>query len=180
MPRNLTKALNPDMAKRVTTEARDTFDILAAFDTNPGTLLGPLAKLRRSFTPPKPLWLTRVEQRGATPEELVRRVVRAKAGGASAFIWMWALNFDSGWRGFLMPMASWKTKDRLPVYAKKTGVSTGYIEPPGDWGVGWMDACECLSVHRRKNGEYLIIEEDDGRRENLMYRWNPGASSSFR
>jgi len=108
-------ALNPDMAKRVTTEAPDTFDILAAFDTNPRTLLGPLAELRRSVTPPRPLWLTRVEQRGAVPEELVRRVVSAKAGGASAFIWMWALNFDSGWRGFLMPMASWKTKDRLPI-----------------------------------------------------------------
>jgi len=43
-----------------------------------------------------------------------------------------------------------------------------------------MDACECLSVHRRKNGEYLIIEEDDGRSKNLLYRWNPGALPSSR
>jgi len=71
-------------------------------------------------------------------------------------------------------------RGHIDVYANKTGVSTGYIEPPGDWGVGWMDACECLSVHRRKNGEYLIIEEDDGRSKNLMYRWNPEASPSRR
>ena len=65
------------------------------------------------------------------------------------------------------------SRGHIDVYDGKTGATTGYIEPPGNWGVGWMDACECLSVYRRKNGEYVIIEEDDGRSKNLLYRWNP-------
>ena len=107
--------LNPDMQQRVVTEAQDSFDILAFMDANPSNLLGPLQQLRRELKTPKPLWLTRVEQRGATPDELVRRLVSAKASGANAFIWMWALNFDSGHRGFLMPMNTWKTKDRQKI-----------------------------------------------------------------
>ena len=104
--------LNPDMLARVTNEAQDSFDILAAMDAGAWSLLNPMAEIRKRLNPTKPLWLTRVEQRGATPEELVRRLLAAKGGGANAFIWMWALNFDSGHRGFLIPMDTWKDKDR--------------------------------------------------------------------
>lgn len=107
--------LNPDMQQRVIREAHSSFDVHASFDTNPALLLGPLADLRQEFKPSKPLWLTRVEQRGSTPDELVRRLLSAKGCGASAFVWMWALNFDSGYRGLLMPMSSWKTKDRKAI-----------------------------------------------------------------
>lgn len=69
------------------------------------------------------------------------------------------------------------SRGHIDVYASKTGAPVGFIEPPNNWGVGWMDAVECLSVFRRKNGEYLIIQEEDGRGKNLLYRWNPGASS---
>jgi hypothetical protein len=71
-------------------------------------------------------------------------------------------------------------RGHIDVYELKTGASVGYIEPPENWGVGWMDACECLSVYRQKNGEYLIIEEEDGRSKNLLYRWNPSASTGPR
>jgi len=104
--------LNPDMQPRVIREAQAFFGVHASFDTSPSLLLGPLADLRKELKTPKPLWVTRVEQRGATPDELVRRVLSAKGCGASAFVWMWALNFDSGSRGVLMPMNSWKTKER--------------------------------------------------------------------
>lgn len=72
------------------------------------------------------------------------------------------------------------SRGHIDVYDLKTGASVGYIEPPEDWGTGWMDACECLSVHKLKNGEYLIIEEEDGRGKNLLYRWNPAAASGPR
>jgi len=67
-------------------------------------------------------------------------------------------------------------RGHIDVYDIRTGAAVGYIEPPDDWGVGWMDACECLSVYRRRNGEYLILEEDDGRGKNLFYRWTPGGA----
>lgn len=105
--------LNPDLAQRVVGEAPDAFDILATLnDTAPAILLGPMAGLRQGMKQPKPLWITRVEQHGATPDELVRRLLAAKGCGANAFVWMWAQQFDSGYRGLLMPMSSWKTKQR--------------------------------------------------------------------
>ena len=67
-------------------------------------------------------------------------------------------------------------RGHIDVYDLKTGASAGFIEPPEEWGTGWMDACECLSVQRLKNGEYLIIEEEDGRGKNLLHRWKPGAT----
>lgn len=106
---------NPDMQARVLREAQTAFDIHASFDVGPRILLGPMADLRKSLHPPKPLWITRVEQKGATPEELVRRLLSVKGCDARAFVWMWALNFDSGSRGLLMPMDSWKTPDRRPL-----------------------------------------------------------------
>ena len=104
--------LNPNMQQRVVREAQTSFDVFACFDANPALMLGPLAELRNEFKAPKPLWLTRVEQRGSTPDELVRRLLSAKGCGASAFVWMWAQNFDSGFRGLLTLMSSWKSKDR--------------------------------------------------------------------
>jgi hypothetical protein len=109
--------LNPDMQVRIIRDAQEAFDIQGSFDTNPSLLLGPMAALRKNLTTPKPLWLTRVEEHGAgdNPGELVRRLLSARGCGASSFVWMWALNFDSGWRGILMPMNSWKTRDRKPI-----------------------------------------------------------------
>ncbi len=107
--------LNPDMVKRVVSEGQNSFDIFAGFDTNPSILLGPMADLRTQLKPEKPLWLTRVEQHGASPDELVRRLLSAKGCGASSFIWMWGMSFDSGWRGFMVKMSSWKTKNRTSI-----------------------------------------------------------------
>ena len=65
------------------------------------------------------------------------------------------------------------SRGHIDVYELKTGASVGFIQPPDDWGTGWMDACECLSVQRLRNGEYLILEEEDGRGKNLLHRWRP-------
>jgi len=107
--------LNPDMQDRIVRDGQGSFDIQGSFDTNPALLLGPMATLRKEFKAPKPLWITRVEQHGASPEDLVRRLLGARGCGASAFVWMWGLNFDSGGRGLLVAMSSWKTKDRKAI-----------------------------------------------------------------
>jgi len=65
------------------------------------------------------------------------------------------------------------SRGHIDVYDGRTGAAVGFIEPPANWGTGWMDAVECLSVYQRKNGEYLVIQEEDGRSKNLLYRWNP-------
>ena len=41
-------------------------------------------------------------------------------------------------------------------------------------GVGWEDMPYALSVLKRRDGEYLILEEEDWRSKNLLYRWRPG------
>jgi hypothetical protein len=108
--------LNPDMVPRVVREAQDSFDVLATLnDTHPKTVLGPLADLRKELASPKPLWVTRAEQRAATPDEVIRQLLGAKGCGANAFVWMWGLCFDSGWRGLWMPMNSFKTPQRKPI-----------------------------------------------------------------
>jgi hypothetical protein len=40
-------------------------------------------------------------------------------------------------------------------------------------GHGWLDMPYSLQALRRKNGEYLILVEEDWRGKNLLYRWKP-------
>ena len=59
---------------------------------------------------------------------------------------------------------------QINVYNSSTGKSAGYIRPP--WAnIGWMDMVECLNVMQRANGEYVVLQEEDGRNKNIMYRW---------
>ena len=59
---------------------------------------------------------------------------------------------------------------QINVYNALTGASVGNIRPP--WGnIGWMDMVEPLIVIQRANGEYVILQEEDGRNKNIMYRW---------
>ncbi len=106
------RSLNPDMQRRVLTEASDAFDIYATLDTDPSRLLGPVADLRGKLVPPRPMWITRAEQRGSTPDEVIRRMLSVKGSGAQAFVWMWGPNFDSGNRGLFAPTNTWRIKDR--------------------------------------------------------------------
>jgi len=68
------------------------------------------------------------------------------------------------------------SRGHIDLYDGKTGATVGYLEPPPNWGTGWMDAVECLSVYQRRNGEHLIIQEEDGRSKNLLHRWHPSTS----
>lgn len=39
--------------------------------------------------------------------------------------------------------------------------------------VGWCDMPYAVQAIRRANGEYLILEEEDWRGKNLLFRWRP-------
>ncbi len=61
----------------------------------------------------------------------------------------------------------------VEVYRVSDGQSVGWMEPdPKTVGeVGLMDLRECISAHRRQNGEYVIFLEDDYKAKVIMYRW---------
>ncbi len=61
----------------------------------------------------------------------------------------------------------------VEVYRISDGQSVGWMEPdPKTVGeVGLMDLRECISAHRRQNGEYVIFLEDDYKAKVIMYRW---------
>ena len=61
----------------------------------------------------------------------------------------------------------------INVFNNTDGSKVGKIAPPSNWNVGWNDMVECLNVTKRANGEYIIIQEDDGRNKNVMFRWCP-------
>lgn len=61
---------------------------------------------------------------------------------------------------------------QISVFNASNGTSVGYIRPP--WGgIGWNDMVECINAMKRSNGEYIIIQEEDGRNKNVIYRWCP-------
>lgn len=64
----------------------------------------------------------------------------------------------------------------IHIYATATGEYVGSLLPQKEAvgeGVGWIDMVIGVQAHRRKNGEYLVLVEDDWRGKNLLYRWQP-------
>ncbi|MCX7818675.1 MAG: hypothetical protein N2652_05640 [Kiritimatiellae bacterium] len=63
---------------------------------------------------------------------------------------------------------------RVEVLRADDGRSVGHLEPPAEIGqIGLQDIRECLRAHRRHNGEYLVLIEDDLKAKLVMYRWRP-------
>ncbi len=64
------------------------------------------------------------------------------------------------------------------IYSQATGDYVGSLSPDpkvvGE-GVGWIDMVMGVQAHRRQDGEYLVLVEEDWRGKNLLYRWKPGA-----
>jgi hypothetical protein len=67
----------------------------------------------------------------------------------------------------------------ISVFALADGAFVGQIWPGRDVGgsCGWVDLCHAIAAHRRADGEYLILLEDDARGKNILYRWRPTATS---
>lgn len=55
------------------------------------------------------------------------------------------------------------------------GEYVGSLNPGHEVGgqAGWQDMPYSIQAFRRKNGEYLILAEEDFRGKNLLYRWRP-------
>jgi hypothetical protein len=71
-------------------------------------------------------------------------------------------------------------KEYVHIFRPSDGRYIGSFEPgasvvgKGDGvGVGWLDMPYSLQAMRRKNGEYLVLVEEDWRGKNLLYRWTP-------
>lgn len=61
---------------------------------------------------------------------------------------------------------------QINIFNSSNNSSKGFIRPTWD-NIGWMDMVQCMDVFKRKNGEYIIVQEDDGRNKNMLYRWCP-------
>jgi hypothetical protein len=63
----------------------------------------------------------------------------------------------------------------LSVFALADGSALGQIWPGDAVGgfSGWVDITHGIRAHRRKDGEYLILVEEDFRGKNILYRWKP-------
>lgn len=62
---------------------------------------------------------------------------------------------------------------QVEVYNRRTGAHVGSMAPGPevDRKSGWVDVPYGISAHRRANGEYIILVEEDWLGKNLMYRW---------
>jgi hypothetical protein len=63
----------------------------------------------------------------------------------------------------------------VEVYKLEDASPVGFMEPdPKTVGeIGLQDMRECLSAHRRSNGEYIIFLEDDYKAKVIMFRFQP-------
>lgn len=71
-------------------------------------------------------------------------------------------------------------ENRQRTYALETatGKVLGAFVPGGEVGegAGWQDMPYSVAAMKRKNGDYLILVEEDWRGKNILYRWTPPKS----
>jgi hypothetical protein len=77
--------------------------------------------------------------------------------------------------GMVKPEAG---KQQTHIYRISDAKYVGTLEPGPEVGgnAGWQDMPYAVQALRRKNGEYLILVEEDWRGKNLLYRWRPARS----
>ena len=64
---------------------------------------------------------------------------------------------------------------RVEVFRASDGLSAGHLEPSEDVGeIGLQDLRECLVAHRRADGEFVVLLEDDYKSKVVVYRINAG------
>ena len=66
-------------------------------------------------------------------------------------------------------------KQHVHILATKDGSYVGSLIPGPEVGgnAGWLDMPYAVAAMKRKNGEYLVLVEEDWRGKNLLYRWTP-------
>ncbi len=86
-------------------------------------------------------------------------------------------------RGPVLESKGGDLRGEISVYARSNGQYVGSIIPGEEVGgpktVGWMDIKGLLgSAMQRANGEYIIVQEEDGFGKNMFYRWCPSGDCS--
>ena len=80
---------------------------------------------------------------------------------------------------FLVVGSKSKTDDQLRrpilfVYSKTDGALVGTMQPGGNVNDRAMvDMAHSFNVHKRENGEYIIVMEDCAYAKNIVFRWTP-------
>ena len=66
-------------------------------------------------------------------------------------------------------------KQHVHILALGDGAYVGSFVPGSEVGgnAGWPDMPYAVAALKRKNGEYLVLVEEDWRGKNLLYRWTP-------
>lgn len=86
------------------------------------------------------------------------------------------MGFDVAGDFIFVPYTGASKKDgvktgRVEIFRAADGSSVGHVEPGAEVGqVGLQDIRETLTAHRRANGEYVVLVEDDYKSKIVMYR----------
>lgn len=86
------------------------------------------------------------------------------------------MSFDVAGDFLFAPYTGASEKDgvkigRVEIFRTSDGSAVGHVEPGQDvGGIGLQDIAESLTAHRRANGEYIVLMEDDWKSKVLMYR----------
>ena len=104
------------------------------------------------------------------------RVTLPYARGSSGHESCEPMGFDVAGDFIFAPYTGASKKDgvktgRVEVFRTSDGSAVGHVEPGEDVGeIGLQDIRETLTAHRRADGEYIVLLEDDYKSEIVVYR----------
>ncbi len=105
------------------------------------------------------------------------RTVLPYARGASGHESCEPMGFDVAGEYVFVPYTGASKKDnvktgRVEVFRVSDGSAAGHLEPGPEVGeIGLQDLRETLTAHRRAEGEYVVLLEDDYKSKVVMYRF---------
>ena len=104
------------------------------------------------------------------------RVTLPYASGSSGHESCEPMGFDVAGDFVFVPYTGASKKDgvktgRVEIFRTSDGSAVGHIEPGPEVGeIGLQDIRETLTAHRRADGEYVVLLEDDFKSKVVMYR----------
>ena len=104
------------------------------------------------------------------------RITLPYARGSSAHESCEPMGFDVAGDFIFAPYTGASKKDgvktgRVEIFRTGDGSAAGHVEPGEEVGeVGLQDIRETLTAHRRADGEYVVLLEDDYKSKVVMYR----------
>lgn len=109
-------------------------------------------------------------------QKLRWRVALPYSRGSSGHESCEPMGFDIAGEFVFVPYTGASKKDgvktgRIEVFRAADGSPVGHVEPSAEVGeVGLQDIRETLTAHRRADGEYIVLLEDDYKSKVVMYR----------